>query len=79
LESDVAVYKQLLLRSRGGPTMKAAAPIAMVIAALLFSGRSVSEVINTGGDTKCKDFITPDEKNRPKRSARCSKTRCSKT
>jgi len=41
--------------------MRAAAPIAMVIAALLFSGCSVSEVINTGGDTKCKDFITQDE------------------
>jgi acid stress chaperone HdeA len=62
LESDVAVYKQLLLRSREGPTMRSAAPIAMVIAALLFSGCSVSEVINTGGDTKCKDFITQDEK-----------------
>ena len=57
----MAVYKQLLLRSREGPTMRAAAPIAMVIAALLFSGCSVSEVINTGGDTKCKDFITQDE------------------
>jgi acid stress chaperone HdeA len=41
--------------------MKAGAPIAMVIAALLFSG-SVSQVINTGGDTKCKDFTTQDKK-----------------
>jgi acid stress chaperone HdeA len=41
--------------------MQAMAPIAMVIAALLFSGCSVSQVINTGGDTKCKDFITQDE------------------
>jgi hypothetical protein len=38
LESDAAVYKQVLLRSRKGPTMKASAPIAIVIAALLFSG-----------------------------------------
>jgi acid stress chaperone HdeA len=42
--------------------MKARALIAMVIAALLFSGCSVSQVINTGGDTKCKDFVTQDEK-----------------
>ncbi|HME14939.1 MAG TPA: hypothetical protein VKG83_05760 [Mycobacterium sp.] len=42
--------------------MKASAPIAIAIAALLFSGCSVSQVINTGGDTKCKDFITQDEK-----------------
>ena len=42
--------------------MKATVPIAIAIAALLFSGCSVSQVINTGGDTKCKDFITQDEK-----------------
>lgn len=42
--------------------MNARLPIAIAIAALLFSGCSVSQVINTGGDTKCKDFITQDEK-----------------
>ena len=42
--------------------MKAMAPAAIVIAALMFSGCSVSQVINTGGDTKCKDFTTQDEK-----------------
>jgi acid stress chaperone HdeA len=42
--------------------MKATAPAAIAIAALLFSGCSVSQVINTGGDTKCKDFTTQDEK-----------------
>jgi acid stress chaperone HdeA len=42
--------------------MKATATVAIVIAALLFSGCSVSQLINTGGDTKCKDFITQDEK-----------------
>ena len=42
--------------------MKATVRIAIVLAALLFSGCSVSQVINTGGDTKCKDFITQDEK-----------------
>ena len=41
--------------------MRATARIAIVLAALLFSGCSVSQVINTGGDTKCKDFITQDE------------------
>ena len=42
--------------------MKATAPAAIAIAALLFSGCSVSQVINTGGDTKCKDFTAQDEK-----------------
>ncbi len=38
-------------------------PLAMVAAAvLLFSACSASQVINTGGDTKCKDFTTQDEK-----------------
>lgn len=35
---------------------------ASAVVALLFSGCSASEVINTGGDTKCKDFTTQDEK-----------------
>jgi acid stress chaperone HdeA len=40
------------------------AAITIVIAAtgILFSGCSASSVINTGGDTKCKDFGTQDEK-----------------
>jgi acid stress chaperone HdeA len=42
--------------------MKATASVAMVIGALLFSGCSASQIINTGGDTKCKDFTTQDEK-----------------
>jgi acid stress chaperone HdeA len=42
--------------------MKTIAPVAIAIAAMLFSGCSASTVINTGGDTKCKDFITQDEK-----------------
>ena len=42
--------------------MKATAPVAITIAALLFSGCSASQIINTGGDTKCKDFTTQDEK-----------------
>ena len=32
------------------------------IAMLLLSGCSASQIINTGGDTKCKDFTTQDEK-----------------
>jgi acid stress chaperone HdeA len=33
--------------------------LAMIAAAvLLFSACSASQVINTGGDTKCKDFTT---------------------
>jgi len=42
--------------------MKGLALAAMTIAALLFSGCSPSQIINTGGDTKCKDFTSQDEK-----------------
>ena len=42
--------------------MKQVAPATTAIAMLLLSGCSVAQVINTGGDTKCKDFITQDEK-----------------
>lgn len=42
--------------------MKGLALAAMTIAALLFSGCSASQIINTGGDTKCKDFTSQDEK-----------------
>jgi acid stress chaperone HdeA len=42
--------------------MKRVAPAMVVIAALMLSGCSASKVINTGGDTKCKDFTTQDEK-----------------
>ena len=42
--------------------MKRFAPPAVIIAALMFSACSPSEVINTGGDTKCKDFVSQDEK-----------------
>ena len=36
---------------------------AMIAAAVLLSGAcSASQVINTGGDTKCKDFTAQDEK-----------------
>lgn len=40
----------------------ALAAIATAIATTLFSGCSASSVMNTGGDTKCKDFISHDEK-----------------
>jgi acid stress chaperone HdeA len=36
--------------------------IAASAAMAVVSGCSASEVINTGGDTKCKDFLTQDEK-----------------
>ena len=42
--------------------MKRIAPAAIAIAVLLFSGCSAAQVVNTGGDTKCKDFTTQDEK-----------------
>jgi acid stress chaperone HdeA len=40
----------------------ALAALALAITMTLFSGCSASSVINTGGDTKCKDFISHDEK-----------------
>jgi len=42
--------------------MKRFAPAVIVLSALMFSGCSPSQVINTGGDTKCKDFTSQDEK-----------------
>jgi acid stress chaperone HdeA len=42
--------------------MKPIAPATIAIAMLLLSGCSASPVSNTGGDTKCKDFSTQDEK-----------------
>jgi acid stress chaperone HdeA len=42
--------------------MKRTGAAVIAIAALLLSGCSASQIINTGGDTKCKDFKTQDEK-----------------
>ena len=36
--------------------------LAALAATAVISGCSASEVVNTGGDTKCKDFATQDEK-----------------
>jgi acid stress chaperone HdeA len=43
-------------------TMKRTVAAAIAIAAVLLSGCSASQIINTGGDTKCKDFTSQDEK-----------------
>ena len=42
--------------------MKQIAGAAFALTVLLSSACSASQVINTGGDTKCKDFTTQDEK-----------------
>jgi acid stress chaperone HdeA len=42
--------------------VKQIARATIVMTVLLFSGCSASQVINTGGDTKCKDFTAQDEK-----------------
>ncbi|OBF13511.1 hypothetical protein A5730_02465 [Mycobacterium sp. ACS4054] len=42
--------------------MKQIAAAAFAMAVLLSSACSASQVINTGGDTKCKEFTTQDEK-----------------
>src|SRR6476660_9840592 len=36
--------------------------LAASAAAAVISGCSASEIVNTGGDTKCKDYLTQDEK-----------------
>lgn len=35
--------------------------LAASAAAVVISGCSASEIVNTGGDTKCKDFLTQEE------------------
>ncbi|MGB8790438.1 MAG: hypothetical protein WCD33_02715, partial [Mycobacterium sp.] len=42
--------------------MKRTVAATIATAALLLSGCSASQIINTGGDTKCSDFKTQDEK-----------------
>jgi len=42
--------------------MKLAVAAITAVSAILLSGCSASQIINTGGDTKCKDFTTQDEK-----------------
>jgi acid stress chaperone HdeA len=42
--------------------MKRTVAAAIAIAALSLSGCSASQIINTGGDTKCSDFKGQDEK-----------------
>ena len=42
--------------------MKQIAAASVAVAALLSGACSASQAINTGGDTKCKDFTTQDEK-----------------
>jgi acid stress chaperone HdeA len=41
--------------------MKRTVATAIAVTALLLSGCSPSQVINTGGDTKCSDFVKQDE------------------
>jgi acid stress chaperone HdeA len=41
--------------------MKRTVAAALAIAAVSISGCSASQVVNTGGSTKCKDFVTQDE------------------
>lgn len=41
--------------------MKNVAYVAVALGILLSSGCSASQVINTGGDTQCKEFVDQDE------------------
>jgi acid stress chaperone HdeA len=42
--------------------MKYIAAAAIAASVLLSSACSASQIVNTGGDTKCKDFTSQDEK-----------------
>lgn len=42
--------------------MKQLAAAAFALAVMLSSACSASQIVNTGGDTKCKDFTSQDEK-----------------
>lgn len=42
--------------------VKQIAATAITVAALLSGACSASQIMNTGGDTKCKDFTSQDEK-----------------
>jgi len=42
--------------------MKQIVVAAIAVAALMSGACSASQIINTGGDTKCKDFSSQDEK-----------------
>lgn len=41
--------------------MKRTVAAAIAVTALSISGCSASQIVNTGGSTKCKDFVTQDE------------------
>jgi acid stress chaperone HdeA len=61
LKSAGLVYRYHYL-DPGRHIMKQIATAVIAIAVLLSSACSASQVINTGGATKCKDFTTQDEK-----------------
>ncbi len=41
--------------------MKRTVAAVIAVTALSISGCSASQIVNTGGSTKCKDFVTQDE------------------
>jgi acid stress chaperone HdeA len=55
--------------------VKRIAMAAMTIGALLLSGCNASQVVNTGGDTKCKDFTQQDEKKQNEEMSKMIKDR----
>jgi acid stress chaperone HdeA len=55
--------------------MKQIALATVTAAILLFSGCSAPQVINTGGDTKCRDFTTQDEKKQNEETSKMLKDR----
>jgi acid stress chaperone HdeA len=70
LSPPVGVFTDATVDLDSGPskkaTMKSITLATIMISTLLFSGCSASQITNTGGDTKCKDFIAQDEKKQGK-------------
>lgn len=58
--------------------MRLIVPTTVATAALLFTGCSASEIVNTGGDTKCKDFTTQDEKKQSEEAGKMLKDKSGK-
>ena len=50
-----------MMSAKSAKSRTPAIAIAVAAAGILFTGCSASQVINTGGDTQCKDFTSQDQ------------------
>lgn len=58
----LCIYSLPFPRERSSVKRIVYSVLAASATAAAISGCSASEIVNTGGDTKCKDFLTQDEK-----------------